>query len=290
MTNPDNESIGPAWCATAPPLDLPVRCGGAVHQLRWQKGEVTLADHKNLDAELALVAFGGAEPPCVARYRLWEDAIEDGGFLGEWVDDTRLRESWFSWLGMALERMRSEGFHEFLRGLPPNRAQRMGEFLHGFPVPWIDRAAAEVNHRVVDGAGVSCSQAVGLLRDGTAQRVRRAFVDAVGGRQLSVGAAALVPLSITVADEGPAVGGRLRGRDRGVALTVPATWLHRVRAAGAAVIDGELVLDIDRFDGGAADALVVCWVDDHVHNRAVGPTPILTTRPVTFDGTAWRRR
>lgn len=267
------------WWASARTLDLAVRCEGASHHLRWSGGAVELLDHSDLDAELAMVALGGAEPTCVARYRLWQEAVADGGFLAEWVDETRLSDAWFSWLTMALERMRSEGFHEFLRQLPPARAQRMGEFLNGFPVPWIDRAAATVSDRVFDGDGVSCELAPGLLKNATAQRVRRAFVDAVGARQLSVGAAALVPLSITVGDVA-AVSGLLSGPGRGVALTVPPGWLHRVWAADAAVIDGQLVLSIDAVDARTAEATVVRWAETTASAE-------LDRRPVRLDGARW---
>ena len=284
-TNRRAQSYRAPWWTSAETLELPIQCEGSTHQLRWHDGVVELLDHPDLDAELAMVALGGTEPPCVARYRLWEDAVADGGFLAEWVDETRLSDAWFSWLTMALERMRSEGFHEFLRGLPPARAQRMGEFLHGFPVPWIDRAAATVNHHLVESGEVGCQLALGLLQDGTAQRVRRAFVDAVGARQLSVGAAALVPLSITVGDE-PSVTGSLTGTGRGVELVVPASWLHRVWAAGAAVIDGELVLTIRTVEGHPV-ATVVCWSD----TTSLGVMrPELYNRPVRFDGTGWSHR
>ncbi len=225
---------------------MSVGCEGNRHRLLWRQGRVELLDHPELEAELAMVGLGGPEPRCVSLLRLWDDALADGGFLAEWVDETRLSPSWFSWLAMALERMRSEGFHEFLRGLPPARAQRMGEFLHSFPVPWVDRASAAVSLAVAEGSGVACDQASGLLAAGVSHRLRRAFVDGVGGRQLAVGAAALVPLRIGI-ESGvePSIAGSLTGPERGVRLLVDRSWLHRVWAAGASVIDGRLVLALD---------------------------------------------
>lgn len=239
-----------SWRDTAPRLEMNVRCEGTIHQLQWCEGSLHLIDHPDLDAELAMVALGGAEPACVSLHHLWNDAMADGGFLGEWVDETRLTPSWFSWLTMALERMRAEGFHEFLRALPPNRALRMGEFLDRFPPPWLDRAAATVSESVFEGHGVECTLAPPLLSTAVSNRLRRAFVDAVGGRQLAVGAAALVPLrlSIPVGDQRTrtcTAEGLLTGPDRGVALTVQPSWLHRVWGAGASVIGGHLVLALD---------------------------------------------
>jgi hypothetical protein len=291
-----------------------------MHNLRWNRGSVHLLDHPDLDAELAMVGLGGPEPTCVSLHHLWNDAMVDGGFLGEWVDDTRLTPAWFSWLAMALERMRSEGFHEFLRVLPPARAQRMGEFLDRFPLPWLDRAAAGISERVFEGEGVGCEMAPLLLSTAVSHRLRRAFVDAVGGRQLAVGAAALVPLRLSVtapiqagdpqADPrlggGPATGpmvtghdrlveGALSGPDRGISLAVDRRWLHRVWGAGAAVIDGHLVVAIEpageaeasaASEPGAvrtAQAQLVTW------ERAgfAGHRPLVEGRPVRFRSGSW---
>lgn len=269
------------WWKAAAELELVVRCEGADHRLLWSEGEVKMLDHPDLEAELAMVALGGSEPPCVANYRLWDEAVVDGGFLGEWVDETRLTGSWFSWLTMALERMRSEGFHEFLRRLPPARAQRMGEFLHVFPVSWIDRAAATVSDRVVEGGGVKCSLAPELLIEAISQRVRRAFVDAVGSRQLSVGAAALVPLSVVVGTDAK-VSGMLTGPQRGITLVVPRGWIHEVWAAQAAVIDGGLVLSVFRSEGLTARAMLVRWTESQD-----GFVPKLQELAVRFENNTW---
>jgi hypothetical protein len=272
----------------APDLDLVVRCGGADHTLKVVGTEFQLLAHPNLDAELALVAFGGDEPRCVSLYHLWTDAVTDGGFLGEWVDETRMNPAWFSWLAMALDRMRAEGFHEFLRQLPPARAQRMGEFLHHMPRPWIDRAAATVSEAVFEADGVACTFAPSALSTATGNRLRRAFVDAVGGRQLAVGAAALVPLRMSTTKETGEPGGAvradgvLRGVDRGIALTVGNTWLHRVWAVGAAVIEDQLVLALDESTGTAA---MVGW--EPVAEG--GHRPFVETCAVHFVDGGWVR-
>lgn len=202
-----------------------------------------------------MVALGGDVPPCLAAVDLWHDAIADGGFLAEWVDQTNLGRTRLSWLAMALERLRGEGFHEFLRDLTPKRAERMGTFLVRFPQPFLDRAAAAVAEAIVDGDGVACARAAELLPISISHRLRRSFVTAVGNRQLAVGAAALVPLKIVVdPDADVAMHGTLTGAERGIAMVVRAEWLHRVWAAEADVIDGRLTLDLT--DGWAT---VVDW-------------------------------
>ena len=275
------------WHDTATDVELAVSCGGSAHLLRWHRGEVEMLDHPEPDAEAALVALGGDEPRCLTLCRLWHTAVADGGFLEEWVDDTHLTRARLSWLATALERLRNEGFHEFLRSLPPDRAEPMGRFLHTFPRPWLDRAAAAVAEATVDGDGVVCAHASGLVTVAIAQRVRRAFVAAIGYGQLTLGAAALVPLSVSVDPlvASPATGltGTLTGGTRGVAITVGQDWLHRVWAAGAGVIDGCLVLALHPVGGerDTAEVLAVMWHDGE---------PTLCLRRAEHDGDRWTLR
>ena len=298
-------SSGPpdGWAATAADLELTVACGPATHRLAWRQGAVVLLDHPDLAAERALVALGGPEPACLTRLGLWRQAVADGGFLAEWVDDAHLSDARLSWLGMALERLRMEGFHEFLRHLPPTRAERMGQFIHRFPRPWLDRAACAVSWAIVEaeceaagpgpagpGSGVTCTHAAGLLPQAVAHRLRRAFVDSIGGRLVAWGAAALVPLSITVtAGTGPAVAGTVTGPGRAVALTVGPGWLHQVWGAGAAVVDGHLVLALNPGPAGRSLAQVVTW--DRPPAGPDGPQPArpsLQTMEAHHDGRSWR--
>ncbi len=217
--------------------------------MRWVEGQLQLDQHPDLDAELALIAFGGAEVPCMSRYRLWTDALADGGFLGEWYDGEFDRaRRW--WLAMALERMRNEGFHEFLREIPLARARRMGQFLTEFPDAWIDRAACTVaaSRSVLSEPN---DRVDALLRAATARRLRHGFALSIGGRHVPLGAAALVPLSVTVdpfsvgSRQRVAVEGRLEGRTSQARLVVDSRWLADVWGAGAQVIEGDLVLALE---------------------------------------------
>ena len=233
------------WNGTANPLTLDVMCDGLIHQLEWSDGAVRMCQHPDADAELALIGLGAPEPRCLNLLRLWDEALTDGGFLEEWVIETHLSDAYRSWLGMALERMRLEGFQEFLRGLPINRAARMGQFVHSYPMPWLDRAAAEVAHGLDIGRGVSCTDAPRHLQDGTSVRVRRAFVNAVGTTQLSLVAAALVRLDVHAdAHLEASITGSLVSTDRPVRIDVSPSWLHTTWARGAAVVDGHLILGL----------------------------------------------
>jgi hypothetical protein len=272
------------WVEFADDLELPITCGEQLHTVRWRHGEVELVDHDDLDAELALVAFGGAEPRCLAVLALWNDATADGGFLGEWADGG-FDSSRLWWLTMALERMRSEGFHEFLRDLPLRRANRMGHFLTTFPSLWIDRAATTVAERSIRGDGVECVQVPALITQAVARRLRRSFVLSVGGRQTALGAAALVPFEPVVSDgEAPAVDGVLNGRSSCVRVSVDRSWLFDVWGAGAAVIDGSLVLALD-WRASDLQAVVVRW-----RPGEAGLLPLVRTIGVANIDGAWVER
>jgi hypothetical protein len=269
------------WSDAVEGLELTVHCGGARHVVRWTAGAVNLDQHPDLDAELALVAFGGDEPPCVSAHRLWSDAVTDGGFLGEWADGEYDRaRRW--WLAMALERMRHEGFHEFLRDIPLARARRMGEFLTRFPDPWLDRAACQV----ADAALAGDPRLAALVRVAVSRRLRHAFVLAVGGRQVALGAAALVPLSVEFSPGPAAAVGRLDGRSSRVGLVVDDRWLARVWGAGAAVVGGDLVLSVD-YASATPLARAVRWVPE-----GSGHVAELVESPLAFDphrGWQWDR-
>ena len=235
--------------------------------MRWHNGALALDDHPHLDAERALVGFGGEVPACLALADLWSDGVADGGFLPEWVDEAALGSVRRSWLDSALERMRTQGFHEFLRHLPMARAERMGRFLQGHPTPWIDQAAAAVSAAVVDGPGVTCGHAPMLIGQAVAHRLRRAVAAVVSaGTGLPLGAAALLPVLVDQRPGPAIVAGTVSGPGRGVAIGIAPGWLHRVWAVGAPVLDDRLVLDLavpaDGPAGSAPDratATVVGW-------------------------------
>ncbi|MCP5028710.1 MAG: hypothetical protein GY929_20745, partial [Actinomycetia bacterium] len=238
-------------------LEHTVMCGGGAHILRWHGGELLLDQHPDIDAERALVAFGGEAPACVARYELWREAVADGGFLGEWAHRHEIGRDRIWWLKVAIERMRAEGVQEFLRDMPRSSAARMGQFITSFPQSFVDQAAAEVARRRLSGGGVGYPGADRLIEEGVALRVREAFARSVGGTHLSLGAAALVPFRPQVTDATePSITGVLHGRNSRVEVVVPAAWLSRVWGRGAAVVDGHLILDVDDETGLAT---VVAW-------------------------------
>jgi len=284
------------WRVTARPAELSIGCSGERHRLIWANGEVHLPDHPDRDAELALVGLGGPEPNCIAHMRLFEDAVRDGGFLAEWADDSGLTQAWYSWLDMALERMRTEGFHEVLRALPQERSLRMGEFISRFPLAWLDRAGAAVAEQVVgtdagQGPGVVCEDAEANVLHAIRVRARRAFVTSVGAIHLTVGGAALVPLRVQITTTtAPSAEGHLAGPQRGAVLTLNPTWLHEVWAAGAATIENRLIVDL-RPDPTDLHRATATWVDWSPTGPATTPAPsqgpMLQQAPVRHTDSGW---
>ncbi|MCP3854157.1 MAG: hypothetical protein GY698_05395 [Actinomycetia bacterium] len=238
-------------------LELTVRCGGGLHVVRWSRGRLVLDHHPDIDAERALVAFGGEAPPCVAHYELWCEAVADGGFLGEWAHRHEIGRDRLWWLKVAIERMRSEGVQEFLRDMSRPTAARMGQFVTGFPQSFVDQAGAEVARRLLAGENVAYPRADLLIEQAVALRVREAFARSIGGTLLSLGAAALVPFRPMIANDVEAgISGVLDGRNSWVEVTVSPAWLAQVWARGLGVVEGHLLVAVD---DESHRALVVTW-------------------------------
>jgi len=257
--------VAGSWHRFVEPVTLAVDCGRLRHQIRWAEGQVDALDHDNLDAERALMAFGGAPVACVALIDLWDDLVSDGAFLGEWAP-LGFGAQRRSWLAAALERMASEGYHEFLRAIPMARASQMARGLLAFPEAWLLRAAAEHSARVEASLITPSPPVEQFLVDAISVRARRAFVASLVGRGLPAGRAALTPLAVHVSNSetvsawgelGGSGGSRsphnrqaphnrqtlLRNHLEPVSVVLPRGWLHRVWAPGMGVIGPYLVLD-----------------------------------------------
>jgi hypothetical protein len=65
-----------AWYDGLAPVEVTVECEGSSHQIRWERGVLTLLDHDR-DAEEACLALGGDPNPCIATLNQWRKA-QDG--------------------------------------------------------------------------------------------------------------------------------------------------------------------------------------------------------------------
>jgi hypothetical protein len=239
--------MGGTWTEELADLTLAVPCRGAAHELRWSAGRLRVADHADLDAEAALAALGTEPPPCVDLVLRWRQAVRDGGFLLEWADADLDDPVYRHQVRIAVNRLRIEGVQDLLRGLPPRRAEAMGEFLLRFPGPWVDRAALAVVRSVRrlppdDLRWAAVERALQV-------RARGAFVRSLTRWSAVTRPAALVRFRCVVGpwDSPPAVAGVLRGPASWCHVSLSPRWLLEVWGPGHAVDPaGDLVLSPGR--------------------------------------------
>ena len=70
------------WFMSLPPCETLVPCGQGRHAVRWEAGELRLASHADLEAELVLVALGGEKARCVGITGAWRRHTADLTVLG----------------------------------------------------------------------------------------------------------------------------------------------------------------------------------------------------------------
>ena len=70
------------WFTSLPPCETLVPCGQGQHAVRWEAGELRLASHADLEAELVLVALGGEKARCVEIAEAWRRHTADLTVLG----------------------------------------------------------------------------------------------------------------------------------------------------------------------------------------------------------------
>ena len=70
------------WFTSLPPCETLVPCGQGQHAVRWEAGELRLASHADLKAELVLVALGGEKTRCVEIAEAWRRHTADLTVLG----------------------------------------------------------------------------------------------------------------------------------------------------------------------------------------------------------------
>ena len=70
------------WFTSLPSCETLVPCGQGRHVVRWEAGELRLASHSDLEAELVLVALGGEKARCVEIAEAWRRHTADLTVLG----------------------------------------------------------------------------------------------------------------------------------------------------------------------------------------------------------------
>ena len=67
----------PAWHEGLDPVTAHVAVEGAAHRITWSAGALTLDDHGDTDAELALAALGGGRCACLDILDAWNAQADD---------------------------------------------------------------------------------------------------------------------------------------------------------------------------------------------------------------------
>lgn len=210
-----------------------IGCGGRRHRARAIDGTLTLDAH-DLDAELALLAFGGAVPTCLVYFAVWQLGLDDS-FLAEWAadpDGERLAHTREEWFGNYWENWPSEP--SAARALFRPRLQR--QLAVGATRRW-------VLTRGPDGPGAGWVS----VRRAVASRARRSVVASLAAVEAHRRPDALVPVAIEVVPDGdPSLAGRLAIKGSRVAVTLPVRWLWAVWANDLTIDEaGCFVVDVD---------------------------------------------
>jgi len=277
------------WFTSLPPCETLVPCGQGQHAVRWEAGELRLASHPDLEAELVLVALGGEKARCVEIAEAWRRHTADLTVLAVWPRDPAAGIV-VSWDDVDAAGQAAPGGSLSVLGYgarplasPPRAAMARAAIRH----QQHQREAGEASQRRLDmlsllalGTGfqirlsgqVVAAYADRLDEPGELGRtVRSVLTAALDGRLAPVAERwlGIDPDQVVVAlHRGPGWGSAEltgRGQQRRLRVSLPAWWLARVWASGLALAGRHLVVAVER--AGWPDAQVLAL-------RAPGAEPV----------------
>jgi hypothetical protein len=260
------------WWAALPPVTARVACGSGTHRLRWKDGKLTADDHSGAEAELAL---GGTEPGCVELIRRWDARSDDLDVLaiGPRGQKDRLRL-------LAEER---EALSELTRPPPPRPSAAPGtELVASADEPGgalrIARRHQARRHWRPDPVAEHRIELLQLLALGLGFQLRLSATVAAAwsGKPVSPDAESVLTAALAarfapaaadwlgadpdlvsvIRHEGPGWGELARTGDE-ISAALPLIWLARIWAAGLAVVEGRLVVDVTEVTWPAAVVLAI---------------------------------
>lgn len=270
------------WWAPVPPATATRACSGAVHELRWKAGALTLPDHGDAAAEETLRALGGQVPACLRISRAWRATCDDPALvtLGRRPGEPDI----------GLGGPPPPGARAAVLGndtVDPSRRDRL-LLLFTLPAPLIDRlvltAAASAAERWPDA---SFRSQHGLrLGAGLAARatpaLRRLGGDLAGPDEALV-------VHATPAGPGDRTTVRAARTDAGIEITasIQLEWLSAVWGAGVSEPDGRMVLAVRGVDadGRVLDVDLAEWHPDGPDHWEAARVPARLTR--TADTCRW---
>ena len=274
MTDAPN---GP-WFTSLPPCETLVPCGQGQHAVRWEAGELRLASHADLEAELVLVALGGEKARCVEIAEAWRRHTADLTVLGL-GPRSAADEVAVSWDDVDAAEQAAQGGPGG-RGRwgwlasPPRAAMARAAVRH----QQYQEEAGEANQRRLDMLSLLALgtefqvRLMGQVVAAHADRmdepdehgysIRPALKAALAGRVALVAEQwlGIDPDQVEVSLLPPGAGwGSVeltgRGEQRRLLVSLPVWWLARVWACGLALTGRHLVVAVDR--AGWPDAQVL---------------------------------
>jgi hypothetical protein len=277
------------WFTSLPPCETLVPCGQGQHAVRWEAGELRLASHADLEAELVLVALGGEGARCVEIAEAWRRHAADLTVLGLGPrgEADEVAVSWDD-VDAAEQAARGgaggPGRWGWKLASPPRAAMARAAIRH----QQYQEEAGEANQRRLDmlsllalGTGFQV-RLIGQVVAAHADRldepdehgnsIRPALKAALAGRVALVAEQwlGIDPDQVEVSLLPPGAGwGSVeltgRGEQRRLLVSLPAWWLARVWACGLALTGRHLVVAVER--AGWPDAQVLAL-------RAPGAEPV----------------
>jgi hypothetical protein len=286
--------VSAPWWAALRPAESRISCGDGKHVLRWADGQLTAASHPDAEGELVLAALGGEKSECVAMVEAWGAHADDLDVLalGPRSPADQLAVTWD-----LVDTLRSV--------ISPQPAGRPGPGHRPGGIQPAPRRPRSLPMRQVSPelqrAQARRAQLISLFALG------RDFQLALSGTVAAAWSAGPAP-GRDLAAARPALTGALAGRLAPAAATwlgtdpddvratlhdgpgwgaveladgtlraeLPLRWLAAVWAAGLAVVDGHLVVDV----------LDAAWPDARVRalRRPGLPPAVLSIR---YDGENW---
>jgi hypothetical protein len=267
------------WVECLAPCEALVPCGQGRHVIRWEAGALTLTSHADPEAELVLAALGGEKARCVEVAQAWRRHAEDLSVLaiGPRGPDDAIAVSWDD----VAAAMQAGGRGPMMPSAGPRAAPMR---LASPAIPTAARAQAR-RHQVEEemervtqrrndmlsllalGYGFQVrligqvAQANADLPDEAMARVRPPLVAAMTARLAPVAEAwlGIDPDQVVVSLHRGLGWGSVeltgRGEQRRLMVSLPASWLGRVWAAGLPLTGRHLVVAVER--GGWPDARVL---------------------------------
>lgn len=246
------------WSVALGPIEFELDTGAGPHRITWRRGRLALHDH-DVEAEAVLRALGGE--PCLCLSVL--DALRDSlgtaprGPSPRAIERIRQSPQFASMTKaqqdalLAIGRRRS-----VLAMLPPPMTGVLGQISEVRRERRVRRVSRE--HRPQQPE----DRLQGAVAAAAEEAMRRSRRDLRPYASLEIECWRRRP------DEAPLLKGVLDGTGGFLAVSLPVSWLNRVWARGMAVVDGHLVLEVDR-PAPAVDleAVAVRW-----ERRVAGPS------------------